>query len=190
MRRHQSIASTCGRDMKNHDFGDQNDYFKYDLLIFPAEELSRIEKLSIVWMLTEDDDSQGGGRSEYLRGPWRQRTFPIPEAIPGRGGRKVARIKDYFKGTGRGLGYCPYGAEKRFLHRDRSVYFEQIPAENLINAVVFLDPDNAQEVKSATERNFHKYVKFEEVKSVYDKMSPDSCLVIYQRRRHLSFVLS
>ena len=50
---------------------------------------------------------------------------------------------------------------------------------------MLLDPDNGQEVASATERTFHRHVKFEEVELVCDRMSPDSSFVIYQRRRDL-----
>lgn len=172
--------------MKNQYFGDQNDYFKYDLLIFLAEQLAGIKRLSIVWMLAEDDASQDGGKIDYSRGPGDRGLFRFLRKSLDKGARNVAGIKNYFKGAGHGFDYRPYGAEKLFLDRDRSVYFEQIPLENLINAVVFLDPDNGLEVKSATGRNFHKYVKFEEVKSVYDKMSRDSCLVIYQHLPHMN----
>ena len=53
--------------VKNQYFGDRNDFFKYDLLIFLAEHLAA-KKLSIVWMRTEDDGSQDGGKINYERG--------------------------------------------------------------------------------------------------------------------------
>ena len=53
--------------MKNQYFGDRNDYFKYDLLISLAGQLAA-KKLSIIWMLTEDDDSQHGKKTKYARG--------------------------------------------------------------------------------------------------------------------------
>jgi hypothetical protein len=52
--------------VKNQCFGDRNDYFKYDLLIFLAEQLVT-KRLSVVWMLTPNDGSQDGGKVAY---PW------------------------------------------------------------------------------------------------------------------------
>jgi hypothetical protein len=166
--------------MKNQYFGDRNDYFKYNLLIYLAEELSGIRKLSIIWMLTKDDASGDGAKTRYSKGPGDRKLFRfLRESLDG-GVRDVARMNDYFKEAGHGFACCSYGAEKLLLHQDRANYFGQIPSENLVDAVVFLDPDNGLEVKSATERNLHKYVKYEEVKSIYGKMSSDSCLVVYQ----------
>jgi hypothetical protein len=166
--------------VKNQYFGDQNDYFKYNLLIYLAEELSGIRKLSIIWMLTKDDTSGDGRKIKYSKGPGDRKLFRFLRESLDAGVRDVARINDYFQEAGHGFDYCGYGAEKLLLHQDRANYFGQIPSENLSKAVVFLDPDNGLEVRSATEGTFHKYVKFEEVKSIYDGMSPDSCLVIYQ----------
>jgi hypothetical protein len=166
--------------MKNQYFGDRNDYFKYDLLIFLAEQLAGIKKLSIIWMLTKDDASGDGAKTKYSKGPGDRKLFRfLRESLDG-GVRDVVRMNGYFKEAGHEFDYFGYGAEKLLLHRDRANYFEQIPSENFVDAVVFLDPDNGLEVKSATERNLPKYVKYEEVKSIYDKMSSDSCLVIYQ----------
>jgi hypothetical protein len=169
-----------GGTVKNQYFGDRNDYFKYDLLIFLAEQLSGIKKLSVVWMLTQNDDSRDGEKIEYSKGAGDRELFRFLRKSMDEGARNVARISDYFSNAGYGFDYCPYGAETPLLHRNRSAYFKQIPPESLRDAVVFLDPDNGLEVKSATEKTFCKYVKFEEVKSIFDKMTPDSCLVIYQ----------
>jgi hypothetical protein len=46
--------------VKNQYFGDRNDYFKYDLLIFLGENLSGIKRLSAIWMLTQNDKSPDG----------------------------------------------------------------------------------------------------------------------------------
>jgi len=56
------------KSMKNQYFADQNDFFKYDLLLFLAEQLAGIERLSVIWMLTGDDNSQDGGKTHYQRG--------------------------------------------------------------------------------------------------------------------------
>ena len=57
--------------VKNQYFGDQNDYFKYDLLLFLAEGLSGLKRLSVVWMLTANDKSNDGGKRGYSIGTFR-----------------------------------------------------------------------------------------------------------------------
>jgi len=83
--------------------------------------------------------------------------------------------------------------EKEFTHDGREVYFQNIPPVFLRNALVLLDADNGLAPRTAGPRNFHKYVKFEEVKSVYDRMNSKSILVLYQhhrRQHHKSYIYS
>ena len=169
--------------MKNQYFGDRNDYFKYDLLIFLAEELTGIKKLSAIWMLTQDDGSTDGGSIKYRRGAGNKFLFSFLQTglI---GGRQVSKIAEYFSkyhfSQDGGFGFNSYRDDSFFTHSNRKSYFDEIPAEFLQSAIVFLDPDNGLEVKSADGKSLHRYVKFEEVRAIYDRMNSDSCLVIYQ----------
>ena len=97
--------------MKNQYFGDGNDYFKYDLLIFLAEELSGIKKLSIVWMLTEDDGSKDGGSGDYSRGAGNKDLFRFLQTSLNEG-RQVSRLKEYFENNHPG----DAGFRFEFLH--------------------------------------------------------------------------
>ena len=54
--------------MKNQYFGDRRDYFKYDVLERLAADLSQVQWLTCLWMLTAPD---GSARVEF-------RSFPIP----------------------------------------------------------------------------------------------------------------
>jgi hypothetical protein len=47
--------------MKNQYFGDRNDYFKFDLLAFLCDSLPGVQRLTVLWLLTQDDGS-GDGR--------------------------------------------------------------------------------------------------------------------------------
>jgi hypothetical protein len=176
--------------MKNQYFADRNDFFKYSLLIFLAEQLAT-KRLSVVWMLTPDDGSQDGGKVAYPRGAGDRKLYCFLQKSLEDGTRNVRKIGDYFKGADHRFDYCPYGAERLFLHGDRAAYFDGIPKENLDKAIVFLDPDNGLEVKSTRSTNGEKYLKLDEVELIYNKMGKSSILVIYQHlpRIHRRFLL-
>lgn len=59
--------------VKNQYFGDINDYYKYGLLRILAEKIPG--KISVCWMLTEDDSSTDGRRLDYLSKPNRWRKY-------------------------------------------------------------------------------------------------------------------
>jgi len=172
--------------MKNQYFGDQNDYFKYDLLAFLAEELSGIRKLSIVWMLTEDDGSKDGQKTRYEKGSGDRVLYRFLQKALDDGTRNVKKLEEYFEIAGHRFSYCSYGAERVFIHRDRAAYFRSIPNDNLKDAVIFLDPDNGIEVKTIGDENGHKYMTTDEIEQIYKRMGPESVLVIYQHlpRKH------
>jgi hypothetical protein len=169
--------------VKNQWFGDPNDYFKYDLLIFLAERLTS-KQLSVIWMLTENDESPGGQKINYERGAGDEGLFRFLEESLNKGARDVSKLEEYFRGAGHRFEYCPYGARRPFRHGDRPAYFEEIPKENLDDAVVFLDPDTGLEVKSMGDRNGDEYVTYNDVESIHGRMGSASILVIYQHLPH------
>lgn len=149
----------------------------------------------MIWMLTKDDGTPDGGKIEYLKGAGDRGHFRFLKASL-KGKRQVSRLNEYFenhypKDPDREFEYHSYGENIDFTNSGREAYFAGVKEEDLQSAVVFLDPDNGLVVKSANKNNLHKYVNFEEIKSVFKKMSLDSCLVIYQHlphsHRHLFF---
>ena len=176
--------------MKNQYFGDRNDYFKYDLLISLAGQLAA-KRLSVIWMLTEDDRSGSGQMIDYGKGAGDTGLYRFLQKSLKEGVRNVVRLDEYFKEAGHEFEYYPYGAERPFLHRDRATYFGGIPKEDLEDAVIFLDPDNGLEVKSTGDGNGDRYVTYDDVASVYSRMGNGSILVIYQHlpRVHRKFFL-
>jgi hypothetical protein len=82
--------------VKNQYFGDRNDYFKYDLLIFLGENLSGIKRLSAIWMLTQNDKSSDGDRRQYSTGTFRDSLYEFLKDS-NRRNRQVSLLKDYFK---------------------------------------------------------------------------------------------
>jgi hypothetical protein len=166
--------------MKNQYFGDSNDYFKYDLLIFLADQLLEIERLSIIWMLTPNDNSGDGGKTDYRRGTGDRGLFGFLKKSLEDGTRDVVKLGEYFQKAGYRFTYCPYGETTPFVNQDRDAYFQGIQPELLKAAIVFIDPDNGLEVPSALPSTMHKYVRFEEVQALYRRMDEKSALVIYQ----------
>jgi hypothetical protein len=156
----------------------------------PAEGLHGIKSLSAIWMLTQDDGSTDGGSIDYRRGAGNTSLFNFLQAGL-TDGRQVSKIAEYFSNHhypevgDAGFRFNSYRDNSYFTNWNRKSYFDEIPKEFLQSAIVFLDPDKGFEVKSANGRDLDKYVKFDEVKAIYDKMSSDSCLVTYQHLPHV-----
>jgi hypothetical protein len=168
--------------MKNQYFGDQNDYFKYDLLIFLAEQLAGIKRLTMVWLLTSEDKSGDGGKRGYPTGTYRDTLHEFLESSNTRN-RKVSFLKDYIKKPQFSFEFCSYGDELKsdeFKDDDREAYFARISPKCLKSAIVFLDPDNGLEPKSGSGRNGSKYVKLSDLKLLFSRMDKKSVIVVYQ----------
>jgi len=172
--------------MKNQYFGDRNDYFKYDLAIFLAEQLSGIKRFTFIPMLTANDRGGDGGLTKYRRGAGRPDLYKFLKDKLKKRQRKVSHLQEYFSSNNLQFRYCPHGdsLDKEFTNKDREAYFRSIPNRNLKKAVILLDPDNGLEVKSATTRTWHKYIKIEEVNDLYHRMDESSILTLYQHLPH------
>ena len=67
--------------MKNQYFGDRRDYLKYSLIRALGCELS----VAVCWLLTDDDQSKEGGKTDYLCQPdkWRKYDPPVYDFLRG-----------------------------------------------------------------------------------------------------------
>jgi hypothetical protein len=173
--------------LKNQYFADRNDYFKYDLAIFLCEQLSGIKRFTFIPMLTINDGSGDGGLIDYRQGAGRSDLYRFLRESIKKKRRQVSRLREYFGGNGFQFEYRPYGDDlnKKFTHEGREAYFKDIPDDYLKHSVLLLDPDNGLEIKSCRKGNYHKFVKYDEVKLVYDRMDASSILTVYQ---HLPFL--
>jgi len=179
-------CSESALGMKDQYFGDRNDYFKYDLTIFLCEQLAEIRRLTFIPMLTRNDNSGDGDLINYRQGAGRADLYKFLKDKLKKRQRKVSHLQEYFDNSHFQFKYCPYGdtLDNEFTHDGREVYFQNIPPVFLRNALVLLDADNGLAPRTAGPRNFHKYVKYEEVKSVYDRMNAKSILGLYQHLPH------
>lgn len=172
--------------MKDQYFGDRNDYFKYDLVIFFAEQLIGIKRFTFIPMLTANDGGGDGGITKYRQGAGRPDLYRFLQEKVRKGQRRISYLREYFSSNGLQFRYCPHGdsLDREFTNEDRDAYFRSVPNRDLKKAVILLDPDNGVEVKSATDRTWQKYVKFAEVKDLYHRMDKSSILSLYQHLPH------
>jgi hypothetical protein len=168
--------------LKNQYFGDQNDYFKYDLLIFLAEGLSGLKRLSAIWMLTANDKSNDGGKRGYPTGKFRDSLHEFLQN-PEHPERKVSRLKNYFEKRSFGFEFHSYRDDLEsgeFRDENRDQYFAEIPDEFLKSALVFIDPDNGLEPRAGGGKDKSKYVKLSDLDTLLGRMDTKSIAVIYQ----------
>ena len=172
--------------MKNQYFGDRNDYFKFDLCIFLVENLPKIEKFTFIPMLTADDGGRDGLKVSYPMGVGRESIYKFLQKCLVENRRGVTQLRSSFENQKLSFEYCPYGDSRdlEFTHSNQDQYFEEIPDSTLQSAVILVDPDNGLEVKSSRPGDFHKFIKYSEMKQLYQRMDSDSVLVLYQHFRH------
>jgi hypothetical protein len=168
--------------MKDQYFGDVNDYKKYAILRTLA--LQGPLRIAIAWMLTGDDQSTDGRRTNYLNLPrvWRAYdpdSFDIlRDALQIRMIRSVAVAKE----TGL-IANAVYHSELLYDGLShRASYFHALAAKSNEVDLIFLDPDNGIEVKSRPigSRNSRKYLYHHEIERLYDLKRS---LLIYQHFR-------
>ncbi len=166
--------------MKNKYFGDKRDYFKYDLMIFLAHTLPDIQRFTFIPMLTANDGSGDGGKTNYAPegGNCELHQF-LQSCIKGER-RNIRQLRTFFMRHHFRFEYCPYSDDMYFIHHQRGPYFARIPDNSLNRAVVLADPDNGLEVKSMIPSAGHRYIRYEEVRSLYFRMDATSVLVVFQ----------
>lgn len=168
--------------MKNQYFGDVNDYLKYGLLRCFSHAGWRV---GVCWMLTPDDGSSGGGKTDYLfKGgvSWSRDPFlfdALSSAISEGAPRDVAVV------------------ERRSLIPNASFLSRAVPDDKLRRSawfdsaldalsscdLLFFDPDNGLEVPSKPPgvKDSTKYLYWSEVRLAWER---GASLLIYQHFAH------
>ena len=165
--------------MKNRYFGDIYDYIKYALLRRLMDEDGC--SAAVCWMLTEDDGGKDGHRTGYLGEPARWSSFEptifefLRRHVVERETRNVEAVQ-----RSKILPNCRFYS--RILTDDRvqrQRYFDQFIGFARGVELVFFDPDNGIEVKSARygRRNSSKYLYWNEIERA---LRANHSLLIYQ----------
>lgn len=166
--------------MKNQYFGDSRDLFKYDLLLDLVEAHGH-RRLTLIPMLTPPDGSREGGLIRAKQGNRHRVIYEFLRESVNRGRRDIQQLRELMPQLG--VTYLPYRDDRWFDPGDRSAYFEEVPADQLENSVIFLDPDTGLE--SGTEsymrnRGLHKYLKYVDLAAIWSRASAHSAVVVYQ----------
>jgi hypothetical protein len=161
--------------MKDQYFGDSRDYFKYHILEDLMGALPQLKRLTILWMLTEPDETGEGNVAFADNGELPQLTSFLRSHLAS-GDRRVRHMRDYFAANG--IEYTPWRDEKPyFVKQLRRSYFRSVPDHSLRNVLVFLDPDIGL---TTQDRPSEKHLTFHELRGVLDRMNQGSVAVVYQ----------
>ena len=171
--------------MKNQYFGDRRDYLKYSLIRALGCELS----VAVCWLLTDDDQSKEGGKTDYLCQPDKWRKYDPP-------------VYDFLRGHVRPEERCIDVLEEGGLLGDKCRFFScKVPSDGLGRYeyfeefiqfadgadLVFFDPDIGIEPPSS---RGPQYVQWYELALCFSR---GHSLLIYQhfgRQKHDQFVES
>ncbi len=169
--------------MKNQYFADTRDLFKYDLVLeFLAE--GGLSRFTFIPMLTKDEPGYGGGRTDYSKARAGTRRTQLAEFLTQclRDGRRdIRELERFVEDSPLTAGVDPaiYMRNGLFTHQTRGEYFDRIDRSLLERSVILLDPDIGLGVKSMVGRE-ERYVTYEEVRLLFDRMDERSILIVFQ----------
>ncbi len=165
--------------MKNQYFGDKKDVFKFGVCLKLLKDL-KISKFTWIAMRTLDEEEEpykdfGWVDLELRRFFNRLRQ---PQNL------SITLIEGFFKEH--------YDTVERFIYYRtftsdyRKDYFESINEEKLRDTLILVDPDTGLEVKTMN-RKPDQYLKFDELKCLFNKMNKNSILSVFQHKRREKF---
>lgn len=170
--------------MKNQYFGDIRDLFKYDLVLEILLKNSFTDTFTFIPVLTKNEPSRYGARTDYSQataGFRRRELKNFLERCVEEGRRNIEELERFFKQSKstRRLSLRIYKKNEYFPHESRERYFSEIEDHFLSASVILVDPDIGLEVKSM-KGGKEKYVKYSEVKLLYNRMDKNSVLAVFQ----------
>ena len=137
--------------MRNQFVGDINDYHKYNTL----NELANSSEVNVCWMLNEDIDGQDSKFTKIKR--FDPLALFLEELTEGRR-RNIEEIEG-----------CGFVKVKNFYRQIEDINVDEI------SGILFFDPDNGIEVKSA-KKNDRRYLYYRDIK----RFIPYADILVYQ----------
>ena len=162
-------------------FGDQRDYFKFDLVIDLAFCLLPKPRFTNIVMLTPDDDSTHGQVICYKVGNGRSSLYKFLQRCAKAPNRSVQDLRSYFNEAREKVEYLPYKDDAFFSAHSRSTYFANVQQKSLENAVILLDPDTGLLPRTG-KKTSSDHVLSSEVLGLKSRMDTSSVLVLFQWR--------
>ena len=169
--------------MKDQYFGDERDYFKYDLIIDLATCL-QIPRFTNIVMLTPPDKSSDGKFIKYRPGIRNRDLYKFLQASARKKCRSVSCLGEFFSTSKKEIEYLPYRDDTYFEGRARDEYFNAIPPCWLETAVILVDPDIGLKPRSPSLRS-NEHVLPSEIHKLKAAIGSASVLVMIQFRGHM-----
>jgi hypothetical protein len=161
--------------VKDQYFGDARDFLKYHLLQELVRSVPSIRQLTCLWMLTAPDRTGQGNVPFSETGELPALSDFLASSLTG-GERRVRLLRTYF--ADQQIAYHPHADEgpPYFSEKTRAAYFDSVSNDDLIDAVVFCDPD----VGVTWGKPTAKHVHIDEFRALWDRMGDTSVLVVVQ----------
>jgi hypothetical protein len=165
--------------MKNQYVGDINDYRKYGLLraILDATNL----RLLVGWMLTSNDRSADGKRTDYLNDPnrWAHYDPPLFDGLKTLLSNASKRSVTLIERSGLLPAVTYHSDVVPIRAQQRTAWFDTLRATADRRDLVFLDPDIGLEVKSKAfgRKDSTQYVYWHEIERLW---ADGRSLLVYQ----------
>jgi hypothetical protein len=170
--------------MKNQYVGDRRDLRKYDLWLHLADCIGVEATLTLIPMLTPDDQSSEG--SVRSRPRLKRREIGTFFETLDHAQRNIRCVESLIAPWGRRLDF--HAPKTFFDSASRPTYFSSVPGSWLRNTVVLVDPDIGLERNNSgymRRRGEFKYLLFSELQLIATRMNESAILVIYQHlQRH------
>ncbi len=146
--------------------------------------LKDLRRFAFITMLTPDVSNQGCGRTSLSRakaGTKRRELVEFLEACLREGRRDVGLIQGFMSRSPllSGIDLVIYGEDQYLTREGRGEYFENIATDLLDRSLILVDPDVGLEVPSMRRRE-EQYVRYDEILSIYQRMTSSSVLMIFQ----------
>ena len=168
--------------MKDQYFADKRDFLKYDLWMELAEYLGEATRLTFVPMLTKRDDTKQGHKTNYDPGVRRRELYDFLRRCVNEEKRSISRLREFLNSRL----YCPYrdgcgGDADYFEPAGRREYFGSIPAADLNDSVVLVDPDTGLETRSSYwKRSPSSYAEYADIVTVARRTVGSSVIPVIQ----------
>lgn len=172
--------------MKNQYFGDIKDLFKFDFIEFAVQRITSLERFTYVAMLTANDNKSHGSKLDCKGRAGAQNTELtryLADCVNG-DRRNICEIIRYFDAQGIPAVICQAGV--CMTQTTRADYFAGINPELLEHSLIFVDPDVGMEVKNSSA----KHLLYKEAADLFERMSDDSAIMIFQHFRHEKHALT
>jgi len=162
--------------MKNQFFGDKKDVFKFGICLKLLKDL-KINRFTWIAMLTPDDpptknysgfDWVDGKLIEFLSEKRKLQPLDIKE------------MECFFNKHYKHVEF--FLIDEEFKAKKRNDYFRNIEENKLKDALILVDPDTGLEVRTM-KRKPDQYLKFDELKCLYNRISNNSILAVFQHQQ-------